>query len=765
MNTGNGVQAVKEIARCLTSNIVSFHSWGPTFGETDSVICDVLRAYLDVTSNPYQGPTSTRAIFEACTEHDLKPGWDALSILLWALRPQDYFPIKISYYRKLRSELGHELPPGRPNPDSLHQLIQFGHAFQSALAPEKPADWVDVQSFIWCVRPEESLGHPFDEIFISFEEAQWAFDVLQRALIKLGVVPTELDRDLRMSLTLTKRSREGVRLRLNFGNWAILTFLNLSVGSNRAQYVCREDLLSSSPPTIVDEHRFAEKIDGQTFGLASCPIRSLHDAESIDRKAFEASLLLVAQRFADWKSGPYQAAHQPKVLEMVFDPEVRDELLRTGLEVLPEPSSPLRPEPPTMDEIIPAAEMAVAATGFVQSSSLLRRFVVSLATKPFVILTGNSGTGKTKLAELFAEWLCGKGTHGCALVPVGADWTDSRNVLGFVNHLRMSRVPEGSNQIEVPLYQSTKILDLLLTARNEPDRPFFLILDEMNLSHVERYFADFLSTLESRDGTLFLHQEGRSLPRKMNGPTDVPETLALPRNVFFIGTVNVDETTYMFSPKVLDRANVLEFRVEEAAPKAFLATCGKNLTAIAPAPESYATAFLKLSYRARAVNASAPLTLVAAPGNLPSEAAARLQSCRNAIEDLFFLMQLRHQEFAFRSMAEILRYLAVDYELGPTEEKWDWKAALDAQVLQKIFPKLHGSKRKIGSLLIALATYCERAENLAAAEEVLKNESKAESYSAVAGKRATSPYLGASYCKLCDMIEAVRRDQFVSYIQ
>ena len=68
--------------------------------------------------------------------------------------PQDFFPIKISYYRELATELEHELPSGRPNADALHEVIEFGRAFRHALEPQKPADWVDVQSFIWCVCPK-----------------------------------------------------------------------------------------------------------------------------------------------------------------------------------------------------------------------------------------------------------------------------------------------------------------------------------------------------------------------------------------------------------------------------------------------------------------------------------------------------------------------------------------------------------------------------------------------------------------------------------
>jgi hypothetical protein len=226
----------------------------------------------------------------------------------------------------------------------------------------------------------------------------------------------------------------------------------------------------------------------------------------------------------DWNIPPLESAgqtesHQPIVS---FDSEALDELLE-----------------------------AIVATNFQIAKGFLDRFAQLLLTKPFLILTGNSGTGKTKLAELFVRWLCRSDSGQFAIIPVGADWTDNRNVLGFVNHLRLANVSQAGAAIDLPVYQTTKILDLLLDAgrKENEGKPYFLILDEMNLSHVERYFADFLSAMETKEGRLLLHREGCPLPRNQGGPCDVPETLVLPRNVFVIGTVNVDETTYMFSPK------------------------------------------------------------------------------------------------------------------------------------------------------------------------------------------------------------------------
>jgi 5-methylcytosine-specific restriction protein B len=112
---------------------------------------------------------------------------------------------------------------------------------------------------------------------------------------------------------------------------------------------------------------------------------------------------------------------------------------------------------------------------------------------------------------------------------------------------------------------------------------------------------------------------------------------------------------------------------------------------------------------------------------------------------------------------EILRFLAVDYELTADKANWNWHAAMDAQILQKILPKLHGSKRKIGPLLAALAKYSEKG-NRAEAETLLNDQTKAESYEASEGKRETNCRFKGSHLKLCEMIVAVRRDQFVSFI-
>ncbi|MEI3145543.1 MAG: hypothetical protein V8S94_02660 [Methanobrevibacter smithii] len=112
------------------------------------------------------------------------------------------------------------------------------------------------------------------------------------------------------------------------------------------------------------------------------------------------------------------------------------------------------------------------------------------------------------------------------IVPVGANWTENRHVLGFYNVITEE-------------YNETPSYFLIKAAKNDIGSPYFLILDEMNLSHVEIYFADFLSAIES----------GQPIPLYFND--DENYELDIPDNLLIVGTVNVDETTYMFSPKVL----------------------------------------------------------------------------------------------------------------------------------------------------------------------------------------------------------------------
>ncbi len=367
----------------------------------------------------------------------------------------------------------------------------------------------------------------------------------------------------------------------------------------------------------------------------------------------------------------------------------------------------------------------------------------------------------------------GKGFKKClsvqtfVIVPVGSDWTDNRNVLGFVNHLHTNG--------DKPVFQSTPVLDLIFEANNNKDLPFFLILDEMNLSHVERYFADFLSVMEQRDGELTLHSEGPRddenfrLPRYENDPVGVPRTLPYPQNLFVIGTVNVDETTYMFSPKVLDRANVIEFEVESDQISDFL-SAPHEYPESPKAEDGVAEAFLALARKSR---------LDPGNGGLDALGGPVAEGVQEHLVALFEILKRGRFEFAYRTANEVMRYLRVCRYLAAEEsdearDAWDnggWRDDLDVQIVQKILPKLHGSMGRVGHLLGALAAYCGGATEDAAFAYFPGGKDGANP--AVTGlplSEALKPVTDGAHefsksrRKLVSMIQVLLEEQFVSFI-
>ncbi|MEC7986508.1 MAG: ATP-binding protein, partial [Myxococcota bacterium] len=169
--------------------------------------------------------------------------------------------------------------------------------------------------------------------------------------------------------------------------------------------------------------------------------------------------------------------------------------------------------------------------------------------KRFLILSGLSGTGKTQMLLSFAEsYVLASDLNPqehIVKVSVSPDWRDPSPLLGYINPIF-----EQGNQ---KTYVNGEITQFLLRAARYPLLPFFLILDEMNLARVERYFAPFLSGMETPSQPLMLHED-------RGQPSGVPSQIdRWPCNLFIGGSVNMDETTHAFSDKVLDRAFTMEY--------------------------------------------------------------------------------------------------------------------------------------------------------------------------------------------------------------
>lgn len=303
------------------------------------------------------------------------------------------------------------------------------------------------------------------------------------------------------------------------------------------------------------------------------------------------------------------------------------------------------------------------------SDLLVTRFISSLITKPFLILSGLSGSGKTKIAQAFAMWISESDEQYC-IVPVGADWTSREPLLGYPNAL--------SDNYEMP---ENGALSLLIKANKHPRLPHFLILDEMNLSHVERYFADFLSVMESKGNI--------SLFEGVENKNSVPPKLTIPNNLYIIGTVNIDETTYMFSPKVLDRANAIEFRIDKYDMSEFLnGIKSVQLSEIKSKGSNLGQEFINSS-------------------NNELLDIENIEEIRAVLLNFFEVLQKSGAEFGYRSATEMLRLIR---QLGLTDSDLSKNQKIDIAVMQKLLPKLHGSRRKLSPILETLGGFCVKEE-------------------------------------------------------
>jgi hypothetical protein len=304
--------------------------------------------------------------------------------------------------------------------------------------------------------------------------------------------------------------------------------------------------------------------------------------------------------------------------------------LPAGLGVLQlhEPRATYTIHPSSLNSL-PAIETIIAhiqAQNFTISETTVRTYHVALQTRPLVILAGISGTGKTRLTRLYAD-----AVHRVSsvahpnpfylVVSVQPDWHNARDLLGYSHGL-------------TGLYHPTLFLQFLARAGSDPQQPYFVCLDEMNLSRPEYYFAPLLSALETPERLIDLGVPGGEV-QTVTGET-LPNPFRLPLNVRMTGTVNVDESTYQMSDKLLDRANVIELT-------------DVDLTAF------------RASY----------------PGPVDEEAWELITRVQAIVS------RIGHPA-GYRTISEILHYLEQAAGVLPPRQ------ALDLQMKQKILPKLRG---------------------------------------------------------------------------
>lgn len=189
--------------------------------------------------------------------------------------------------------------------------------------------------------------------------------------------------------------------------------------------------------------------------------------------------------------------------------------------------------------------------GLVYDKKDLYNFYTAMKSSNLVILAGMSGTGKSKLVQAYGKALGLVDKHQMTFIPVRPAWTDDADLIGYADTLQMVYRPGDSG-----------LINALMSAKENSKKLHIICFDEMNLARVEHYFSQFLSVLENDPGPQrVLQLYNGDLKSKLTNSAQFPPVIPIGDNVIFVGTVNLDESTYHFSDKVLDRANVITLNV------------------------------------------------------------------------------------------------------------------------------------------------------------------------------------------------------------
>lgn len=322
-------------------------------------------------------------------------------------------------------------------------------------------------------------------------------------------------------------------------------------------------------------------------------------------------------------------------------------------------------------EIINNIKNYIAAKGFNYNDGLIENFYLSLKAKPFVILAGTSGTGKTRLVKLFAEAVGATEANGrYKMVAVRPDWSDSSDLFGHVD-LNGRFIPGA-------------IIDFIKQAEIDSKNPYFLCLDEMNLARVEYYLSDILSVIETRD---FIDRKIVSAPLVSESYYGADQNAAgkygvvrLPENLYLVGTVNMDETTFPFSRKVLDRANTIEFSYVDLMP--VINVDNESYSAL-----NLDNSFLKTEY----------LLL-----NECFDSFDDIQLYCAELQSINKILQQANAHIGYRVRDELIFYLVNNKKYGLLAEN----EAFDNGLMQKILPRIQGSSAAVKSMLSDLFKHC-----------------------------------------------------------
>ena len=315
-------------------------------------------------------------------------------------------------------------------------------------------------------------------------------------------------------------------------------------------------------------------------------------------------------------------------------------------------------KPDREDEFLNRFSALASSKGLLYAEKDLINFHISVKSSRLTILSGMSGTGKSRLVRLYGEAM-GLPDDRIAVVPVRPSWMDDGDILGYADMKNMIYRPA-----------DTGLAELLLDAERHPEEMYIVCFDEMNLARAEHYFCPIYFRTGKRGGSGYPPVQSVAQGRLYNGET-YPAEISIGRNVIFTGTVNVDESTYRFSDKILDRANMITLHQERFSD---WLTAEK-----AEIPDLKEISFAQFeSYRKT--------------GDM--ELTARELEFLDTLNDALREGGVQGC-IGFRVARQMDRYL----KNIPENDGFDREAGLDCQLVQRILTKIRGSAQQLSALL------------------------------------------------------------------
>lgn len=545
LRAGQPVEALQIVVRTVSLNIANYQSWRPSIGmDRPESLCEVLQAFLDATATAFEGPETLEPVFATLLKHDLAPAWDTTGVLLWALRPTDYFPIKISYYRALAERLGIELDSGRPNAERFDKVIRFGRAIWQVAASRAPQDWVDVQSFLWvlCQKFESDSAQLIARkkaaniwMIAPGEQARLWEEFYAQGAIGIGWDNLGDLRDY--------ASKDEIAASLQAQN------PNAGTQKNNA-HCCWEFARVIQPGDIVVAKSGRSRVLGigrVKSDYLHCPERSeyahLRSVDWLRKGEWEIDDTLALKTLTNVTAFP---DFVKRLLVTIGMPELFRELYGTEITVEEEHKVAQVEEPRETE----AFDREAALARLFMSDQTFDDILMQLRRKKNVILQGPPGVGKTYVAETIAYALMNE------KAPERVQMVQFHQSYGYEEFIQGLRPTSNSSYVVRPgIFQS------FCEKAAGDNRPWVFIIDEINRGNLSKIFGELMMLIEADKRT-----KKFSLPLAYSDPGS--EEFYVPENVHIIGLMNTaDRSLAMVDYALRRRFAFITLAPEIESPK------------------------------------------------------------------------------------------------------------------------------------------------------------------------------------------------------